>query len=227
MMVLFKYCPTVLPSNMAGKYFSIFGSKMIYAYIRVSTDKQTVENQRYEIKRYCEARGWEIDKWISETISGTKEVKKRKLGGLIKKLQEGDILVCSEISRLGRSMFMILDILKICLEKGIMVQTIKDNYALGPDPMSKLIASVYGFIAEMERNLISQRTKEGLKRRVAEGVKLGRKPGGRNSRYKLTGKEKEIRKMIHAGVSKASMCRLYKVHLNTLNDFIERFNLSE
>lgn len=200
---------------------------MIYGYIRVSTDKQTVENQRYEIKRYCESRGWEIDMWISETISGTKEVKKRKLGGLIKKLQEGDILVCSEISRLGRSMFMILDILKICLEKGIMVQTIKDNYTLGPDPMSKLIASVYGFIAEMERNLISQRTKEGLKRRQSEGMLLGRQLGSTNSHYKLTGKEKEIKKMLSADVSKASMCRLYKVHLITLNRFIERYNLTE
>lgn len=200
---------------------------MIYGYIRVSTDKQTVENQRFEIKRYCESRGWEIDKWISETISGTKEVKKRKLGGLIKKLQEGDVLVCSEISRLGRSMFMILDVLKICLEKGIMVQTIKDNYTLGSDPMSKLIASVYGFIAEMERNLISQRTKEGLKRRQAEGVRLGRQHGSTNNSYKLTGKEKEIRKMLSAGVSKASMCRLYKVHLITLNKFIERYKLTE
>lgn len=200
---------------------------MIYGYIRVSTDKQTVENQRFEIKRYCESRGWEIGSWISETISGTKDVKKRKLGGLIKKLQEGDTLICSEISRLGRSMFMILDILKICLEKGIMVQTIKDNYTLGSDPMSKLIASVYGFIAEMERNLISQRTKEGLKRRIAEGVVLGRQLGSKNTHYKLTGKEKEIRKMLQVGVSKASMCRLYRVHSTTLTKFIERFNLTE
>ncbi|MDR3141955.1 MAG: recombinase family protein [Tannerellaceae bacterium] len=200
---------------------------MIYGYIRVSTDKQTVENQRFEIRRYCESRGWEIDKWISETISGTKEVKKRKLGGLIKKLQGSDVLVCSEISRLGRSMFMILDVLKVCLEKGVTVQTIKDNYTLGPDPMSKLIASVYGFIAEMERNLISQRTKEGLKRRQSEGVRLGRQRGSTNSYYKLTGKEKEIKKMLSAGASKASMCRLYKVHGITLNRFIERYNLTE
>lgn len=200
---------------------------MIYGYIRVSTDKQTVENQRYEIKRYCEQRGWEVNKWISETISGTKDPGKRKLGALIKKMQEGDTLICSEISRLGRSMFMILDILKICLEKGILVQTIKDNYTLGNDPMSKLIASVYGYLAEMERNLISQRTKEGLKRRVAEGVKLGRKAGGKNSHYKLTGKEKEIRKMLSAGVSKAAICRLYKVQFLTLVRFIDKHGLAK
>ncbi len=170
-------------------------------------------------------RGWVIDKWISETISGTKDVNKRKLGKLIKKMEQGDTLVCSEVSRLGRSMFMILDLFKICLEKGIFVQTIKDNYSLSPDPMSKLIASVYGYLAEMERNLISQRTKEGLARRVAEGVVLGRKPGGCNKHYKLSGKEKEIRTLLNANVSKASICRLYKVHLITLNRFLERNNI--
>lgn len=202
-------------------------SSMIYGYIRVSTDKQTVENQRFEIKRYCESRGWVIDKWIAETISGTKLVNKRKLGTLIADMESGDMLMCSEISRLGRSMFMILDVLKICLEKGIMVQTIKDNYTLGNDPMSKLIASIYGYLAEMERNLISQRTKEGLKRRVAEGVKLGRKPGGHNSHYKLSGKEKETRKMLVAGVSKANICRIFQCNGKTLNDFIERFGLDQ
>lgn len=198
---------------------------MIYAYIRVSTDKQTVENQRFEIKRYCDYRGWVIDKWISETISGTKEINKRKLGTLVTEMASGDMLICSEISRLGRSMFMILDLLKVCLERGIMVQTIKDNYTLGNDPMSKLIASVYGYLAEMERNLISQRTKEGLARRVAEGQKLGRKPGGHNTHYKLSGKEKEIRKMLVAEVSKANICRIFRCNGKTLNDFIERFEL--
>lgn len=200
---------------------------MIYGYIRVSTDKQTVENQRFEIKRYCDYHNWVIDKWISETISGTKDVNKRKLGTLITAMEPGDMLLCSEISRLGRSMFMILDLLKVCLEKGIRVRTIKENYAFGDDPMSKLIASIYGYLAEMERNLISQRTKEGLRRRVAEGVKLGRKVGGHNSHYKLSGKEKETRKMLQAGVSKANMCRIFRCNLKTLNDFIERFGLNQ
>lgn len=200
---------------------------MIYGYIRVSTDKQTVENQRFEIRRYCDYHGWVIDKWIAETISGTKDVNKRKLGTLITVMEPGDMLLCSEISRLGRSMFMILDLLKVCLEKGIRVRTIKENYAFGDDPMSKLIASIYGYLAEMERNLISQRTKEGLARRVAEGVKLGRKPGGHNSHYKLSGKEKEIRKMLVAEVSKANICRIFECNGKTLNDFIERFGLDQ
>lgn len=200
---------------------------MIYGYIRVSTDKQTVENQRFEIKRYCDYHGWVIDKWISETISGTKDVNKRKLGTLITMMEPGDMLLCSEISRLGRSMFMILDLLKVCLEKGIRVRTIKENYACGDDPMSKLIASIYGYLAEMERNLISQRTKKGLARRIAEGVKLGRKTGGHNSHYKLSGKEKEIRKMLVAEVSKVNICRIFEYNGKTLNDFIERFGLDQ
>lgn len=200
---------------------------MIYGYIRVSTDKQTVENQRYEINNYCEFRGFEVNKWISETISGSKDIKKRKLGELIDKMGEGDMLICSEISRLGRSMFMILDILKICLEKGVLVQTIKDNYTLGNNPMSKLIASIYGYLAEMERNLISQRTKEGLKRRTAECVILGRKKGGTNKHYKLSGKENEIKKLLNSGISKNTLCRIYKVHFVTLNAFIKRFKLDK
>ena len=80
---------------------------MIYGYIRVSSDKQTVENQRFEIEQFCKRESLEIDGWISETISGTKNYSKRKLGRLLKKVNAGDLIICSEISRLGRSLFMI------------------------------------------------------------------------------------------------------------------------
>ena len=103
---------------------------MVYGYIRVSSDKQTVENQRYEIVKFCKSRRIEIDGWIEETICGAKNYNKRKLGALLKRVRSGDTIICTEISRLGRSLFMIMDILNICMTKGCVVQTIKDNYAL-------------------------------------------------------------------------------------------------
>ena len=155
---------------------------MIYGYIRVSSDKQTVENQRFEISNFCKRENFEIDGWIEETISGTKNYDKRLLGRLLKKVQKGDVIICSELSRLGRNLFMIMEILNICMSKECRVWTIKDNYRLGDDIQSKVLAFAFGLSAEIERNLISQRTKEALARKKAEGVKLGRKRGSRNTK---------------------------------------------
>lgn len=138
---------------------------MIYGYIRVSTDKQTVENQRFEINQFCEKQVLVVDKWIEETISGTKYIQERKLGKLIKRMKRGDILICSELSRLGRNLLMIMGILNECMNRDIQVWTIKDNYRLGSDISSKVLAFAFGLSAEIERNLISQRTKEALARK--------------------------------------------------------------
>ena len=138
---------------------------MIYGYIRVSTDRQTVENQRYEIKGFCQKNNLQVDKWISETISGAKEVDKRRLGKLLKGVRKDDIIICSEISRLGRSLFMIMSVLNRCMEIGAKVWTIKDNYRLGDDITSKVLAFAFGISAEIERKLISQRTREVLARK--------------------------------------------------------------
>jgi len=178
---------------------------MIYGYIRVSTDKQTVENQRFEINRFCEQNICIVDKWIEETISGTKKLNERKLGKLLLKMERGDILICSELSRLGRNLLMIMGILNECMNRDIQVWTIKDNYRLGSDISSKVdnyrlgsdisskvLAFAFGLSAEIERNLISQRTKEALARKKAEGVILGRPKGRKSSKTKLTGKEIQI-----------------------------------
>ena len=167
---------------------------MIYGYIRVSSDKQTVENQRFEINKFCKRNKLVIDGWIEETISGTKAYNKRELGKLLKRVQKDDLIICAELSRLGRNLFMIMEILNICMTKECRVWTIKDNYRLGDDIQSKVLAFAFGLSAEIERNLISQRTKEALARKKAEGVTLGR-PKGRKSapeRYKLHGKASKI-----------------------------------
>ena len=153
---------------------------MIYGYIRVSSDKQTVENQRFEINKFCERQNIMINDWIEETISGTKNYNTRELGNILKKVHKDDSIICSELSRLGKNLFMIMEIRNICITKECKVWTIKDNYRLGEDIQSKVLAFAFGLSAEIERNLISQRTKEALAKRKAEGVILGR-PKGRKS----------------------------------------------
>ena len=127
-------------------------AQMIYGYIRVSSEKQTVENQRFEIDNFCSSRNMKIDGWIEETISGTKAYSKRELGKLLQKVDKGDLIICAELSRLGRNLFMIMEILNICMEKDCQVWTIKDEYRLGEDIQSKVLAFAFGLSAEIERN---------------------------------------------------------------------------
>ena len=198
---------------------------MIFGYIRVSTDKQTVENQRYEINRYCEQHGMIVEKWIEETISGTKEIEKRKLGGLLDKMKKDDILICAELSRLGRNLLMIMGVLNECMKKEVQVWTIKDNYRLGSDINSKVLAFAFGLSAEIERNLISQRTKEALARKKAEGVVLGRPKGSKSKAKKLTGREQEIKVLLEKKISKSAIARILGVHRITLSEYLK--NISE
>ncbi|MFY9395955.1 MAG: master DNA invertase Mpi family serine-type recombinase [Saccharofermentanales bacterium] len=198
---------------------------MIYGYIRVSSDKQTVENQRYEITRFAEKEKLSINGWIEETISGTKNYDKRALGKLLKKVKKGDLIICAELSRLGRNLFMIMEILNICMTKECQVWTIKDNYRLGDDIQSKVLAFAFGLSAEIERNLISQRTKEALARKKAEGIVLGRPKGRKSSKVKLTGKEETIRTLLVEGVPIVQIAKIFKVNRMTVSKFINDKNL--
>jgi DNA invertase Pin-like site-specific DNA recombinase len=194
---------------------------MTYGYIRVSTDKQTVENQRFEINQFCDKNIMVVDMWIEETISGTKIVQERKLGELLKKMRKDDVLICSELSRLGRNLLMIMGILNECMNRAIQVWTIKDNYRLGSDINSKVLAFAFGLSAEIERSLISQRTKEALARKRAEGVVLGRPKGSKSKVKKLTGKEAEIKALLDKEVSKSAIARILGVHRFTVAEFVK------
>lgn len=200
---------------------------MYYGYIRVSSDKQTVENQRFEINHFANENGFEIDGWIEETISGTKNYDKRQLGKLLKKVTADDVIICFELSRLGRNLFMIMEILNICMNKDCKVWTIKDHYRLGDDIASKVLAFAFGLSAEIERNLISQRTREALARKKSEGVVLGRPKGRKSTKVKLSGKENTIKDLLEQGVSKTQIARIFKVDRMTVYNFIERENLLE
>lgn len=193
---------------------------MVYGYIRVSSDKQTVENQRFEILNFCEKEGMTVDGWIEETVSGTKSYDKRELGNLLNKVNKDDLIICSELSRLGRNLFMIMEILNQCMDKECRVWTIKDSYRLGDDIQSKVLAFAFGLSAEIERNLISQRTKEALARKKAEGVVLGRPKGRKSDRVKLSGKEEIIKDLREHGVTITEIAKIYKVNRNTVSSFI-------
>lgn len=194
---------------------------MIYGYIRVSTDKQTVENQRFEINRFCEEKEIVVNRWIEETISGSKKVEERQLGKLLRRMKRGDILICSELSRLGRNLLMIMGVLNECMNRDIQVWTIKDNYRLGSDINSKVLAFAFGLSAEIERNLISQRTKEALARKRAEGVILGRPKGSKSKKTKLTGQEKKIQELLDKKVSYSAIGRILGVHRLTVSKFVK------
>lgn len=194
---------------------------MIYGYIRVSTDKQTTENQRFEITNYAELKQLPIGSWIEETISATKKLEDRKLGGLLNQVVKGDILIVSELSRLGRNLMQIMSILNRCMETEIQVFTIKENYELGNNINSKVLAFAFGLSAEIERNLISQRTREALARKKAEGVILGRPKGSRSKTVKLTGKQEEISKLLDKKISKSAIGRILGVHRLTVHDFMK------
>ena len=202
---------------------------MIYGYIRVSSDRQTIENQRFEINKFAKQQKIKITGWIEETISGTKNYDKRKLGRLLRKIKSGDLIICSELSRLGRSLFMIMDILNICMNKNCKVWTVKDGYRLGDDIQSKVLAFAFGLSAEIERNLISQRTTEALARKKAEGTILGR-PVGRTSDFcklKCYKHRKRICTMAKNDVSYSEIARRLHIHRTTISKFINILYLNQ
>ena len=202
---------------------------MIYGYIRVSSDKQTVENQRFEINNFCKREGMSVEGWIEETISGTKAYSKRELGKLLDKVSKGDLIICAELSRLGRNLFMIMEILGICMSKECRVWTIKDNYRLGDDIQSKVLAFAFGLSAEIERDLISQRTKEALARRRAEGVHIGRIAGTRNRNLNATCRKnhKFICQKIDEGLSIPQISSKLKIARGTLYRYLAYTGIRE
>lgn len=198
---------------------------MTYGYIRVSTDRQTTLNQEFEITEFCKRENTSIDGWIKETTPGTKSFGKRKLGSLLGALRKGDLIICTELSRLGRSLFMIMEILNICMEKGCQVWSVKEGYRLGDDIQSKVLAFAFGLSAEIERKLISERTREALARKKAEGKRLGRPLGSRNRVYKLDKNAGYIERLLE---KKTSMCQIAKscgVSNNTLERWLKNRNL--
>lgn len=191
------------------------------AYVRVSTDRQSGSSQEYEIKLWAEKHSLPIDRWIRESVSGTVSPGKRKLGSAIRKMKAGDLLICTEISRLGRNMLMIMSILNDCAQRGIRIHTIKDNFDLSDNLNSKIIAFAFALAAEIERKLISQRTREALADKKAAGVILGRPQGSCKKRDEVW-RDRELIEAEHGrGVTYAEIARRYGIHANTLRRYLK------
>ncbi len=192
----------------------------IYAYIRVSTEMQTYANQEYEIRRYCVLHNLKVTEWVSESVSGMIPVEKRRLGKVLQRMARGDILIATELSRLGRNMLMVMSVLNICSSKGIAIHTIKDNFDLSDSINSKIIAFAFALAAEIERNLISQRTKEALAVRKLQGMKLGRPPGSSKKKVLFCKKKDDIVMMLNEGKSYTEVARSLGIHRNTLRKYL-------
>ena len=192
---------------------------MIYGYIRVSTSSQTVENQKIQIKKYCKLKRMHNIVWFAETISGTKSPEKRKLGDLLKIVNENDIVIVTEISRLGRSLMMIMNVLNDCLIRKVKVIAIKENFILDNSIACKALMFAFGLSAEIERTLISERTKAGLERAKIKGKKIGRSVGEKPTRFKLTPYKTKIKKYIKEGRSINSMAKEFGVRWQTMKNF--------
>lgn len=195
---------------------------MIYGYIRTSTEKQNNENQHFEIENFATANNIHIDKWIEETISSRKSLEERKLGKLLKKLKPNDILIASELSRLGRNLLQVMSILHHCMNISCQVWTIKDAYRLGSDIQSKVLAFAFGLSAEIERNLISQRTKIAIDKLKADGKPIGRVKGSKNKFTKLGGKEELISKLLSQNIKKTKIAKMLNVDYSTLYKFLKQ-----
>lgn len=193
----------------------------VIGYIRVSSQKQTCQHQKYEIEQFARHNKCHIDKWVQETISSRQPLHKRALGQVLNNTSTGDIIIACEISRLGRSLLEIMRILEDCLHKNCQIWTIKENYRLGNDIQSKIMAFAFGLAAEIERNLISQRTKSSLDNLRASGKKLGRPFAASTQRLKLNQNTKMIRKMIKRGEAKREIARQMHVDPSTLRRFLK------
>lgn len=200
---------------------------MIYAYIRVSTAEQSYSSQEFEIRNWAQREGKCIDRWESESVSGTVEPWRRKLGKIIRRMRSDDLLVCTEISRLGRNMLMIMSILNDCAARNVQIHTIKDNFDLNNNINSKIIAFAFALAAEIERNLISQRTREALADLKASGVKLGRPCGSFKKRDAVMQDLPEILSRRSARESITSIARQYGIHRNTLINYLKSVDYKE
>ena len=196
---------------------------MNYAYIRVSTEMQSYEGQRYEIEQWSRRQGREIGRWVQEKVSGTQKLEKRTLGKLLRRMKPGDTLVCTELSRLGRNMMMVMSILNTCSQKELHLYSIKDNFELSDSLNAKIIAFAFSLAAEIERNLISQRTREALAAKKQAGVKLGRPVGPSAQRLLFEQRKADILCLRARGMTIGRLARELGIHPNTLSRYLNEF----
>lgn len=192
---------------------------MVIAYLRVSTEKQTLANQQKEITRFTDSRNLVVDRWVTEIVSGKKCGCDRKLGALVRRLKKGDTLIVTELSRLSRTLLEIMSIVAELLEKKVCLYSTKDCYFFDDSINSKILCFAFGLVAEIERNLISLRTREALALRREQGIPLGRRKGSYTKLQQLIDGRQEIIRLLNNGSSITSLCREYGIARNTFDRF--------
>ncbi len=200
---------------------------MIYAYVRVSSEKQTWENQSFAIKEYEQLNNIRVDKWIEETISSRKSLNKRSLGQLLATVQKGDSIIITEISRLARNLYELAGILQMAIDIGVDVISIKENYHFKNDIQSKVMTYTFGIASEIEREMISTRTKMCMAKLKQQNVKLGRPIGAKNKKLKLSKNTNKIMKYLSQGMSQAQIAKKLDVDATTLCRFLKQTGLKK
>ncbi|PSW10330.1 resolvase [Photobacterium rosenbergii] len=195
-----------------------------YAYLRVSTDSQDVNNQKHGIFEYANRVGVANLAFVEDAVTGSKKWHQRRLGPLLHSMGEGDTIIFSEVTRMARSTLQVLEILELCMEKQLKVHIAKQNMQLDGSLQSKIIATMLGLAGEIEREFIRMRTKEALDARKAAGHQLGR-PKGPAKNLKLDAKREQIEKYLGMGLGIRETARLIDAAPSTLSDYAKRKGL--
>lgn len=191
-------------------------------YLRVSTLDQDVEKNKADILKLSNDKKLGNVEWVDEKVSGTKDWKKRLFGEVFNTLKKGDTIIVSELSRLGRSTLQILEIMQLAKEREIAVHAVKGNWSLNGGMESKIVLTMLAMISEIERDLISERTKEGLRARKAAGVVLGRPKGPGKS--KLDQYKEEIIALLNNGATKTFVAKRYGTSIPNLFNWLSKNN---
>jgi len=191
---------------------------MLYGYIRVSTIEQDTARQRADILEVANAAGLQVAKWVDEKASGV--AKDRAIHALLDKIEEGDVIAVTELSRIGRSLREINDMVSQCRKRRAAIWTVNNGQHLGADMdvAAEALLFALGIGAQIERNLVIERTRSGLRAARAKGVRLGRIPGT----SKLDNRAGEIQKLLAAKVSKAAVARILGVSRTTVVQWMRR-----
>ncbi|WP_370899882.1 recombinase family protein [Chryseobacterium gossypii] len=195
------------------------------AYLRVSTADQDLEKNKAEILFLANGKSLGKVDFVEEKISGKIHWRKRKIGDIIESLQKGDTILLNEFSRLGRSMLECMEIISIATDKGINIYTVKGNWQLDNTIQSKVMAMVFSMVSEIERDLISKRTKEALQTKKANGVKLGRPKGPGKS--KLDAHKLEIEALLKNGSTKKFIAKRYNSTPANLHNWIKKNKIQD
>ncbi len=193
------------------------------AYLRVSTQEQSLEKNKADILRLANDKKLGHVEWVEEKASGRVAWRKRELGRLLKELEAGDNLIVSELSRLGRSMLQCMEILSIATDKGIHIYAVKGNWQLDDSLQSKILAMAFTMAAEIERDLISQRTKEALAARKRSGKPIGRPKGSGKS--KLDKHRDEIERLLAEGSTQKYIANRFDTTETNLSRWLKKHGL--